>query len=231
MRYQGVKTLGNPFLLLVFFLYLHSGSAPAFCAEIYVKDIPCEKYYIDEQNVFLLYKIVNWWYDCLPKDDYLLCGKSVKCTNLGNACIAYTQSKSALEISVQNRLAGQLSIFKTCDGCFGPSFLRCVWQNEKYLGKGKAVPAKNLTQFVFLHIDEIHARVLTDIEKQILFVVQGNIRGLTNDGKIALHNTGAVFKKCPGNADDKGGVFPITVKMENARTGEVIARYIGTWSN
>lgn len=231
MHYQSVKTSSNSFLPLVLFLYLHLSSTMVSCSEIYFNDYLSEKYYIDDQNVFLLYKIINWWYDCQPKDNYLLCGKTIKCTNLGNACIEYTQSKSALNISIQKGLADQLSIFKTCNGCFGPSYLRCIWQNEKYLGKGKAVPTKNLNQFTFLHIDKVQARILKDIEKEIVFVVEGNIIGLMNDGKIALHNTGTILKRCPNDADEKDGIFPITVKIKNTRTNEIIAQYLGTWSN
>ena len=231
MHYQRIKTSSNSFLLLVFFLYLHLSSTMASCSEIYFNDNLSEKYYIDNQNVFLLYKIINWWYDCHPKDNYLLCGKTIKCTNLGNACIEYTQSKSALKISIQKGFADQLSIFKTCNGCFGPSYLRCIWQNEKYLGRGKAVSTKILNQFIFLHIDKIQARILRDIEKEIVFVVEGNIIGLMNDSKIALHNTGAILKRCPSDTDEKGGIFPITVKIKNASTNEIIAQYLGTWSN
>lgn len=148
-----------------------------------------------------------------------------------NACIEYTQSQLALKISIQKGFADQLSIFKTCNECFGPSYLRCIWQNEKYLGKGTAVPTNNLNQFIFLHIDKIQAGILKDIEKEIAFVVEGNIRGLMNDGKIALHNTGTILKRCPSDADDKGSIFPIMVTIRNTRTNEIVAQYLDTWSN
>ncbi|MCG8549682.1 MAG: hypothetical protein MI799_04680 [Desulfobacterales bacterium] len=143
----------------------------------------------------------------------------------------YTKSKSVLKISIQKKLADQLSIFKTCNQCYGPSYLRCIWQNEKYLGKGRAAPTKSLNQFIFLHINEIQARILKKMEKEIVFTVQGNIRGLMHDGKIALHNAGNILKRCPGNADDKGGLFPITVNIKHTGTNEMIAQYLGSWSN
>ena len=231
MHYRRGKTSSNRFLLLVSLLYLYLSATMASCSEIYVNENLSEKYYIDNQNVFLLYKIINWWYDCQPNDNYVFCGKIIKYTNLGNACIEYTPSKSTLKIYIQKGLADQLSIFKTCNGCFGPSYLRCIWQNKKYLGKGKAVPTKNLNQFTFLHIDKIQARILKDIEKEIVFVVEGKIAGLMNDGKIALHNTGAILKRCPSEPDEKSGSFPITVKMKNTNSDEIIAQYLGAWSN
>jgi hypothetical protein len=230
-KFAGYRNILGLIPLFVLFLYLHLSSGLASCSEIYFNDAFSEKYYIDDQHVFLLYKIINWWYDCQPKDDYLLCGKTIKCTNLGNACIKYTQSKSTLKISIQKGLADQLSIFKTCNQCFGPSYLRCIWKNEKYLGKGTAAPTKNLNQFVFLHVNKTQAGILKNIEKKIVFVVQGNIRGLINDGKIALHNTGTILKRCPDDADDKAGIFPITVKIKNTSTNEMIAQYLGIWAN
>ncbi len=227
----GYRNISGVIPLLVFFLCLHLNSSTVSCSEIYFNDYLSEKYYIDDQHVFLLYKIINWWYDCQPKDNYLLCGKTIKCTNLGNACIEYTQSKSVLKVSIPKGLADQFSIFKTCNQCFGPSNLRCIWQNKKYLGKGTAAPTKHLNQFVFLHINKIQARFLKNIEKEIIFVVQGNIRGLMNDGKIALHNTGTILKRCPGDADNEANIFPITVKIKNTSTNEMIAQYLGTWSN
>lgn len=231
-KFAGYRSLsGIMTLLLVFFLCLHLNFSTASCSEIYFNDYLSEKYYIDDQHVFLLYKIINWWYDCQPEDNYLLCGKTIKCTNLGNACVEYTQSKSVLMVTIQKGLADQLSIFKTCNQCFGPSNLRCIWQNKKYLGKGKAASTKNLNQFIFLHINEIQARFIKDIEKEIVFIVQGNIQGLMNDGKIALHNTGTIFKRCSNDTDDKGGISPISVKIKNSGTDEIIAQYLGTWSN
>lgn len=134
-------------------------------------------------------------------------------------------------MSIQKGLAGHLSIFKTCNGCFGASYLRCIWQNEKYFGKGEAIPTKNLNQFTFLHIDKIQARVLKGIEKEIAFIVEGNILGLMNDGKIALHNTGPMLKRCPSGTNGKQGMFPITVKIKDTNTNEIIAQYLGTWSD
>jgi hypothetical protein len=136
-----------------------------------------------------------------------------------------------LKFSIQKGFADQLSIFKTCNECFGPSYLRCIWQNEKYLGKGTAVPTNNLNQFVFLHIDKIQAEILKDIEKKIEFVVKGNIQGLMNEGKIALHNNDILLKRCPNGADDNGGIFPIMIEIRNTRTNEIVAQYLDTWSN
>jgi len=222
MYYQRAKISVNRFLSLMFiFLFLHLIPSMASCSEIYR---------INNQSI-LLYKTINWWYDCLPNEQYLLCGKTIKCTNNGNAHIEYTQSKSVLKISIREGLADQLSIFKNCDGCLGPSSLRCIWDNKKYFGNGKAAPMNDLNQFVFFHIDKIQARVLKDIEKDIVFIVEGNIMGLMNDGKIALHNTGTILKRCPNNTEKKGDRFPITVKIINAMTEEIIAKYLVNWSN
>lgn len=210
--------------------YFHLSFGLAYCFDIYFIDNLSEKYYIENQNV-LLYKIINWWYDCQPDENFLLCGEKIKCKNIGNAFIEYTQSKSVVKISIREGFADQLSIFKTCDGCSGPSYLRCIWHNKKYLGKGDAASIIDLNQFIFVHIDKIQANILKDIEKDIVVVVEGHILGLTNNGEIALHNTGAILKKCLNNTNRKDGIFPITVTIKNNSTDEIIAQYIAVWSN
>lgn len=200
MCYQSVKISSNSLLFLVFFVCFHLSFTMASCSEIYYNNhlkYNSEKYYIDNQNAFLLFKIVNWWYDCLPKDNYLLCGKTIKCTNIGNACIEYIQSTSTLKISIQKGLADFFSIFKTCDDCFGTSLLHGTWLNKKYFGKGSTELITSLNQFTFLHIDKNQARILKAIEKDIVFIIEGYIRGLTNDGRVALNATNANFKKMP----------------------------------
>lgn len=209
--------------------YFHLSFGMAHCSETYFIDNLSEKYYIGNQNV-LLYKIINWWYDRQPEKNLVLCGEKIKCINIGNVFIEYTESTSVIKFFIQEGFADQLSIFKTCDGCFGPSYLRCTWQNKKYLGKGDANSITNLNQFIFVHIDKIQAKMLKDIEKDIVFVVEGHILGLTNNGEIALHNTGAILKKCPNDTDEKGRISPITVTIKNNSTDEIIAQYIAVWS-
>lgn len=215
--------------LAIIILYIHLGGTIAFCSEIYSIDNLSEKYYIDDQNV-ILYKVINWWYDCHSEDNLLLCGKIIRCNNLGNAYIIYNQSKFVVNISIQKGFAGQLSIFKNRHGYLGPSYLYCIWQNKKYLGTGKAASVSNINQFTFFQIDIIHAQILKKIEKKLLFILEGNILGLSSEGKIALHNTGILLKSCPDGTDKKGSIFPITVKIINVKTDEVIAKYLAIWS-
>lgn len=215
------KIRDNLFLLLVlFFFYLHLNSRTASCSEVYR---------IDNQST-LLYKTINWWYDCLPQDNYFLCGKAIKYSNYGNARIEYTESMSILKISVQRGFADLLSIFKNCDDCLGPSYLRCIWLNEKYFGKSKATPVSHMNQFIFHPMDKSQARIFKKLEKNIIFIVEGNILGLINEGKIALYNTGNLLKSCPNAVDDKGAIFPITVKIMNAKNDEILARYLAIWT-
>ena len=203
-------------------------------SESYSVDNLSERYDIEGQNL-LLYKTVNWWYDCLPEDNFLLCGKKIGCRNFGNARIDHTQS--VLKISVPGGFADQLSIFKTDESrpdrsYLGPSYLRCIWQNEKYFGKGRADSTTSLNQFAFAHIDKRQADILKEIENDIVLVVEGHILGLTNDGKIALHNTDALLKKCSNDTpNEKDGIFPIIVTIKRHSTDEIIARYIAIWSD
>ena len=73
------------FLLLLIFL-----SRSAYCDEIY---------YID--NPLFLYKTINWWYDCLPKEFKILWGRPIKCSNIGNALVEYDEINKTLEINIK----------------------------------------------------------------------------------------------------------------------------------
>lgn len=232
MFYLPFKTSRNSLLFLVFFVYFYLNFTIVSCSEIYYSNslYTSEKYYIDNQDAFLLFKVINWWYDCLPEDNYFLCGKNIKCTNIGNACIEYTQSTSTLKISTQKGLADLFSIFKTCDDCFGISSLHGTWLNKKYFGKGSMELITSLNQFTFIHIDKNQARILKAFEKDIVFVIEGYIRGLTSDGRVALNAAKANFKKCPDDTDGKNGVFPINVRIKINSTDEVIAHYVAVRS-
>lgn len=105
-----------------------------------------------------------------------------------------------------------------------------TWLNKKYFGKGSTELITSLNQFTFLHIDKNQARILKAIEKDIVFIIEGYIRGLTNDGRVALNATNANFKKCPDDTDGKNGVFPINVTIKINSTDEVIAHYVDVWS-
>ena len=90
-----------------------------------------ETYFIDNQPV-LLYKTINWWYDCLEMESRLLCGRQVRYQNNGDARLMYNKSKSHIDIIFSPKVANMLSIFKPCHPCFGPSYFQLTWINPSY---------------------------------------------------------------------------------------------------
>ncbi|MCG8686895.1 MAG: hypothetical protein MI892_18585, partial [Desulfobacterales bacterium] len=80
------------------------------------KGYSSEKYYIDDSPV-LLYKVINWWYHCLPEEAEFLCGKSVKWSNRGDEKISYNKEKRVLELNVTGGYASMLSAVAPCNQC------------------------------------------------------------------------------------------------------------------
>ncbi len=168
-----------------------------FCCHVLCPLAFCsEDYYIDNSRV-LLYKLINWWYDCTPEETHLLCGRPVKYQNRENAHVEYHEAENTLKLKVKGGFADLLSILKPCEKCFGPSYLRCTWMNRDYFGNGRpAIVSRELstiTEFIFYDFRKQQAQKIQGIEKDILFVLEGMIGGLLN-GKIALHRAG-IFSK------------------------------------
>ena len=186
-----------------------------------------ETYFINNHPV-LLYKIINCWYDCLPEESGQFCGSLLRCQNEGNAQSEYNEAEMMLKIRIKGGFAGLLSVFKECERCFGPSYLKCTWINEKYFGNGKAAALPNesaaIDTFIVHNIHRIQVRRIQRIEKDIVFELEGLIGGLLN-GKIALHRAGSFIKSCPASSLRREEGFPISLKIINSHTTEVLATY------
>ena len=187
-----------------------------------------ETYYIDNHPV-LLYKIINWWYDCLPDDSEQLCGNLIKCQNVGNTWVEYNEAEMVLKMHIKGGFAELLSIFKQCQECFGPSFLECVWLNEKYFGTGEAAiipgdfPAINT--ITINRVEKNQVRLIRSIRKDIVFILEGVIGGLLS-GRIALHHEGTFIKPCPQDSQDLFDDHPISLKIINRNTKELLVKYV-----
>ena len=204
------------FILIAVFVCISPTATTAYCSE---------RYFIDNREI-LLYKSINWWYTCLPRDDTLLCEKRIKCVNSGNTRINYNPSGKTIEFTIDRGFATLLSVFESrdADGTAPVSF-RCSWQNEKYLGKGRARPVTNVNHFVFSQVGKARFQVLKRMEKKIEITIEGEILGLLENGRIALHRTGNLLKQCPSRPDGDGFFRPVRIRITNRETGEPIARY------
>ena len=184
-----------------------------------------ESYYIEGSRV-LLYKIINWWYDCLPEDSRMLCGLPVRCDTSGEAVIRYREADSQLTLGLARDLAGQLSLFAPCTGGPGPARLRCTWLNRAYFGRAAAAPViqdgGSVTALVFHRVGRQYHRRLQAVENSIRIELTGRIGGLM-DGKIALYTKGPFIKSCPGSLSGKD--FPVSIAIFNGVTNEALARY------
>jgi len=189
------------------------------CAEIYD---------IDHQPA-VFYKIINWWYDCLPEECDWLCGKTVTYTYLENVRIGYDEVRMTLRLRMDDGFADQLSLFKPGKPCAGPSQLQCTRLNGKYFGKGRAARVSDWNGFVFDNIAKAQARLLESMRKDISLVLEGKIGGLQNDGKIALHPADTFLRNCPRVSEDPSIGYPIRLNIVHAGTNEKMATYRAVW--
>lgn len=216
--FKGVFALTRLSIIVVVIAVLLAGPEKA-CAG--------ETYYIDNQRV-LLYKIINWWYDCLPEESSQLCGSRIRYENRDNAQIHFNPSRKQLTIWIDGGFADLLSVLKSGDGCVGPSHFECVWLNRKYFGNGRAKkigpPFPDQEAFTFLGVETTQVNAIRAIQHDLSFVVEGVIGGLMN-GKIALHRCGALLKPCPDLDSSKQADSPIIVTLLNSKTKELLAAF------
>jgi hypothetical protein len=193
---------------------------PSFVSE------PC---YIDN-NIVLLYKIINWWNDTLPDDDSSLCGSMIKCQSNNNIKIEYNKKTKKLTLANTGYFGDLLSVFRECENCPGPSYFKCVWLNKRYFDgiKISTIPriVRKINIIQFSNISKQQAKLMFTLEGKIKFLVEGKIRGLLlENGKIALHHGGKFSKTCPTPLHDQVGNLSISLVIMNFQTGEPIARY------
>lgn len=192
-----------------------------------------EEYYINNNKV-LLYKIINWWYDSLPEESHRLCGSLIRCQTKGNIQIEYDVIEMKLSLNAKESFADLLSIFKRCEQCWGPSYLKLIYLNKEYFGDGKFITSTDncstVNSYVFAHIERTHAQKVQSIVDVIGFELDGVICGLVN-GKIALHHAGTLLKTCQADSEKQGEDFPITLKIVNFQTEEILAKLSVVFDN
>lgn len=186
-----------------------------------------EKYYMNNTSVFL-YKIINWWYDSLPEESHQLCGNLIRCRTEGNIQIGYDANEMKIRLYTKERFADLLSVFKQCEKCWGPSYLKLTWLNKKYFGDGKYITATDkyaaLNSYIFGQIERTSAKHIQRTADVIGLELEGVICGLMN-GKIALHHSGELIKTCQVDKEKQDEHFPITLKIINFQTEEILAKF------
>ena len=210
----------SAFFTLCFVFLFHD----AYCDEIY---------YIDNSPLFL-YKAINWWYDCLPKESKKLCGKPIKCSNTGNAQIEYDESNKKMEIKINGGFASMLLAIKRCKQSYGPSYFHCIWIEPNYFdGTDTNVilsDSSTIIGFAFSNIEKKEAQHIKSIAYDLQFVLEGVIGGLSN-GQIALHESCDLLKKCNEASPDPNIIYPITLSIIKTSTNEKIAIFDMFWES
>ena len=195
-------------------------------------DACCDEVYSIDDSPLYLYKTINWWYDCLPEQSRKLCGRPVKCSNAGNARVKYDERHKKIEISIKGGFAAMLSAIKECKQCYGPSYFRCT-RLQNGFSKNTAVTvllndSSIISGFSFNQINREQARHIQSMEHDLQFILEGVIGGLSN-GRIALHASGNLLKKCSEGSGDPEEKYPIRLKIINKRTNGIIAILDMVW--
>lgn len=196
------------------------------------KDAHCfETYYIDNNPLFL-YKTINWWYDSLQEESKMLCGRPIKCTNVGNAQVVYDEGNGVVELKIKGGFATMLLPFKKCKQCYGPSYFHCTWLDQKYFNETKASAVLNgpseIDGFAFGNIKKEKAKLVQDIARDLRFEMEGVIGGLVS-GRVALHASGDLLKNCSQTSQAQKDAYPITLKIINAGNNEILAIFNMFW--
>ncbi len=194
-----------------------------------------EAYYIDGNRV-LLYKIINWWNDCLPGDSDLLCGSSLTYNNKEEIQLQYDMSGGELTLKLGGSFPELLSMFKVCDQCSAPTLFQPILINKDYLGESKPqyVDEKNFASgnLSITGMDEKHIYLLQRIKKDLSLEIEGPIGGLLlSDGRIALHQSGDFLRSCSKQSGGQNNGAGVMFRIKDARTDEVIVEYTSNVSN
>ncbi len=206
---------------LVLFIGLFRGTGPALGSEI------CT---IDGHRV-LLYKVINFWYDCLPEESQQFCGARLQCSSVGETQVRYLVKESVLEIHIPKGFGRLVSVLKSGNKKAGPGngFLTAAMVKKDVFGKGQAADLTfdldAVGRFRIFNVDDRHYRKVKSVAEDIGIQVDGVIGGLLN-GKIALYTGREAMKPCPRKGVAPEDALLPSVKLVNVKTGEVLLAYV-----
>lgn len=186
-----------------------------------------EAYCIDGSPV-LLYKIINWWYDCPPEDSHRFCGSRISCTGQGDVRVTWDRTTRTLRLAPAVGFADLLAAAPPGRAGTRAAAWTCTFINRKYFGDARTAALTGTDAFagplVFCPVTARAARNLQMIADDLQLVVEGTITGLQN-GRIALHRCGGRLRACPETPAGSFSSPPISLTITNARTHEFLARY------
>lgn len=188
-----------------------------------------ESYYINNNRV-LLYKVINWWYDCLPEVSEQLCGQILTYRDPGSMKVAYDEDNRVVKLIVPNRFTDIVSLFGGHSRQKEGRSFTCTFRQKEIFGPGQSMDVTDVFisdgAFVFKGIASVQAQKIQEIRDAMVFEVTGSIRGLM-DGKIALSPGGDFIRSCPADSLQKIAFLPVTMKVYHAGTNEILLIYSG----
>ena len=185
-----------------------------------------EEAYSINGNQVLLYKVINWWYDCLPEESDRLCGQILSYRSFGNTQVDYNDEKEILTVYMAAGFTDMMSIFNPDAQGGNAPFLKCTRLNEKIF---ENAAVDDITGFLSVNgrlslkdVKKDWAANLYRMKSHIGIEVKGRIHGLLN-GRIALHPQGDFLKFCPRDDRSEDRVFIATLSLYHVEMKEVLA--------
>ena len=187
-----------------------------------------EKCYLDN-NYVLLYKIINWWNDCTPDDEYLLCNNQLKCELYNSTNIKYDDENQLLIFNSKYYIEELISIFSECENCKSHLF-KCTYINNEYFGNIKAESARIIDSTInSITINNVSKNQVNRLLKQVKFIkieIEGKVGGLLlGSGRIALHQRGNFLKKCPTQVQNHSNTSEISITVKNMEDNDIIVKF------
>lgn len=187
-------------------------------------------YYLDHKQV-MLYKIMNWWNTNGNETETTPCSKPIQYTKEGDLQINYNSSSKELTFFIEDGFTNLIDIFKECKNCYGPSYLKAIFLNQKYFNNTKVnnitKELSQITHFTFSNISKDEAFKIINMKEDIIFKLEGIVGGLLlENNKISLHQSGDFFRSCPKQEE-----YPVNFIIINNVTQEILVEYTMIWDS
>lgn len=122
--------------------------------------------------------------------------------------------------------------FKNCAQCYGPTKWKRSYLDQRFFKNTTETAVTSdlagITGLSFSHIDREQAQRIQNIERDLRFILEGVVGGLSN-GRIALHGAGNLIRKCGHASKNPKKSYPISLTVTTSSDKKQIAKFDMHW--
>ena len=205
-------------LLALAWGWIPQGAAAAQAAD---QDAWTAETYVVDDHPLLLYKLINWWYHCLPHEAHQPCGRSLTCRNR-EIHTTWNAHLKQLSITTAKEFAAMTAVLPPLPKGQESSRISAVQMDTGILGKAQAWALFDRSgRFSALRLKPLDKdRAGKLMAEKMVLVLSGPIRGLES-GRIALYRSGDRIRTCP----DTGDGTPVRLLLVHKQTRTVLAGF------